>query len=365
MARKFTSTAVSMSEAPSRLTAGLLTTAVPHVSTSQAEQIAAQIYGLDGVAQVLGGERDSNFCLTTLSGRAYMLRFVNPAEVPAEVDFQTAILSHLARRDSALPVPRLQQSRSGELTPQVDVAGQTLTLRAVSYLPGTAQYQVPRSKTLMRTLGETLARLDIALSDFEHPGAARDLLWDISDMSRLRGWLPHLTDPEQRRTIARVLDSHQQKVMPASPQLRRQVIHNDLNAHNVLVSSADPQRLAGIIDFGDALMAPLINELATALAYQLDGEGSDLFHFCHPMIAAYTARQPLTEAELELLPELVASRLALSLLIAQHRAVLYPQNRDYILRNQTHAWGSLSRLMTLPFSQTGEIFRQSCASELT
>ncbi|MFU2319164.1 phosphotransferase [Rahnella sp. PCH160] len=348
-----------MSEAPS-----LLTTEVPCVSPSQAENIAAQIYGLEGSAQVLGGERDSNFCLTTLSGRAYMLRFVNPAEVPEEVDFQTAILSHLALRDSPLPVPRLQESRSGELTPQVSVGGQNLTLRAVSYLPGIAQYQVPRSPALMHELGDTLARLDIALSDFQHPGAKRDLLWDISDMSRLEGWIPHLADPEQRHTISRVLAVHQQKVVPASRGLRKQVIHNDLNAHNVLVNSANPQRLAGIIDFGDALHAPLINELATALAYQLDSQGENLFRYCHPMIAAYTARQPLSVAEQQVLPELVASRLALSLLIAQHRAVLYPQNREYILRNQAHAWGSLSRLMALSFSQIGEIFSQSCMSHL-
>jgi Ser/Thr protein kinase RdoA (MazF antagonist) len=347
-----------MSEAPS-----LLTTEVPRVSRSQAENIAAQVYGLEGKAEVLGGERDSNFCLTTGPGHAYMLRFVNPAEVPAEVAFQTVILSHLAIRDSQLPVPRLQESRHGELTPQVMVDGQMLTLRAVSYLPGIAQYQVSRSAVLMREIGDTLARLDIALSDFNHPGAQRDLLWDISDMSRLEGWLTQLTDPEQRRTITRVLETHRQKVVPASQRLRRQVIHNDLNAHNVLVNSADPQRLAGIIDFGDALHAPLINELATALAYQLDSDGDDLFLYCRPMIAAYTARLQLTGAELDVLPELVASRLALSLLIAQHRAVLYPQNRDYILRNQVHAWGSLSRLMALPFSQTDLIFRQSCAFE--
>ena len=345
-------------------TSSLLTTEVPRVTPLQAEKIAVQVYGLEGTAEILGGERDSNFCLTTLSGRAYMLRFVNPAEVPAEVDFQTAILSHLALRDSALPVPRLQESRGGELTPQVNVSGQNLTLRAVSYLPGTAQYQVPRSKKLMLALGDTLARLDIALSDFEHAGAHRNLLWDITDLSRMQGWVPHLTDAEQRRTIARVLQTHQQKVVPASPLLRRQVIHNDLNTHNVLVCSADAQRIAGIIDFGDALHAPLINELATALAYQLDSNGDDLFLYCRPLIAAYTARQPLTDAELQVLPELVASRLALSLLIAQHRAVLYPLNRDYILRNQTHAWRSLSRLMQQPFTQTDAIFRQSCTSSL-
>lgn len=345
-------------------TSALLTTEVPRVTPLQAEKIAAQVYGLEGTAEILGGERDSNFCLTTLSGRTYMLRFVNPAEVPAEVDFQTALLGHLAQRDSSLPVPRLQESRSGERTPQVSVAGQNLTLRAVSYLPGTAQYQVPRSKALMHELGDALARLDIALSDFEHPGAVRELLWDITDLSQMQGWVPYLTDSEQRRTIASVLQAHQQKVVPASQSLRRQVIHNDLNTHNLLVCSTDPQRLAGIIDFGDALRAPLVNELATALAYQLNSNGNDLFLYCRPLITAYTARQPLTDGELQVLPELVASRLALSLLIAQHRAVLYPQNRDYILRNQAHAWSSLSRLTALSFTQTDDIFRQSCASSL-
>ncbi len=39
--------------------------------------------------------------------------------------------------------------------------------------------------------------------------------------------------------------------MPQLAGLRHQVIHNDLNLHNVLVDPKDGARVAGVIDFGD------------------------------------------------------------------------------------------------------------------
>jgi Ser/Thr protein kinase RdoA (MazF antagonist) len=40
--------------------------------------------------------------------------------------------------------------------------------------------------------------------------------------------------------------------------LRRQVIHSDLHGDNVLTVSDDENRIAGVIDFGDMVRAPLI-----------------------------------------------------------------------------------------------------------
>lgn len=355
MARRSTLTVVSMSEA--RLNSSLLTHALPQVSIAQVRDIAADLYQLRGEVTPLAGERDSNFRLVTAERQAYMLRFINGAESPAEIDFQSAILQHLAVSDPALPVPRLVPSRSGSSTPTLWLNTGPLTLRAVTYLPGTPQGQLPRSAQIMAEVGHQLARMDRALMGLEHPGARRDLLWDISDLSRLENGVSQLADPEQRRLIARVLELRRQTRGPQLSTLRRQVIHNDLNPQNILL---DRQRmLSGIIDFGDALHAPLINELATALAYQFADDDQPLVHIL-PFIGAYHRALPLGDDELIMLPLLIASRLALILLIAQRRATLYPQNQQYILRNVAYAWRSLMRLNTLSLQRVAEQFLTLC-----
>lgn len=337
--------------------ASLLTSDAPQVSLPQVQQIAAELYGLQGTLSCLAGERDSNFRLLTANGQGYMLRFINAAEQPAEMAFQSAMLAHIALQDSALPVPRLVTSLQGETTPHYPLGEQRLTLRMVTYLPGTPQVMMPRTPALMRNLGDTLARMDLALNNFTHPGAERHLLWNLSEMPQLASWIAHLVDPAQREAVTTVLARYQQQVIPQLSQLRRQVIHNDLNPHNVLVNAE--YQVTGIIDFGDALQAPLINELATALAYQL-GQGDSLFTSVLPFVQAYHARLPLTDSEFALLPTLIACRLALTILIPQRRAVLYPQNRDYLLRNLPAAWRSLAQLMPIPFTEISDLFRRAC-----
>lgn len=344
-----------MSEAP--LDSLLLTHAPPQVSISAVREIAAELYQLRGEITPLAGERDSNFRLVTADRQAYMLRFINGAESAAEIDFQSAILQHLAVADAELPVPRLVPASHGITTPTLSLGIGKLTLRAVTYLPGTPLGLLPRSEPLMVELGDGLARLNLALARFEHLGAKRDLLWDISDLSRLERGLSQLVDPQQRRTIARVLELHQQTAVPQLATLRRQVIHNDLNPHNILLDRQ--QALSGMIDFGDALHAPLINELATALAYHFSDDDRPLAHIL-PFVRAYHARLPLSDNELALLPLLIASRLALILLVAQQRAAIYPQNSEYILRNVSYAWRSLTRLNALSLSEVAERLGAEC-----
>ncbi|WP_163066531.1 phosphotransferase, partial [Acinetobacter baumannii] len=55
-----------------------------------------------------------------------------------------------------------------------------------------------------------------------------------------------------------------------------QVVHNDFNPHNVLAGATDDDEIAGVIDFGDMVRSPLIQDLATACAYQLTPDGHPL-----------------------------------------------------------------------------------------
>ena len=339
----------------------LMTTQAPNVSPAEALEIADRVYGLKGTLKLLNGERDANFLIRSSCG-AFVLKFINPAEDPGVISFQTQALLHIERHGAHLPVPRVLPALSGEVEPKVLVSEQTLTLRTVSYLDGISQNLGKPSVALMRELGTSLAEINLALNDFQHPAAHRDLLWDVGHAERIRPYLDNL-DVDQLPLVCALLDSYETSVKPRLAKLRAQVIHNDLNPHNVMLDCETASRVAAIIDFGDALHAPLINELGTALSYQFDADATDPLWQIKAFVAAYHAKIPLQREELAVLGELIAMRMAMVITIAQWRASLYPENRTYVLRNLRTTWRNLQCLTALPEGLLTQSLINACTPE--
>ena len=339
----------------------LMTTQAPNVSPAEALEIADRVYGLKGTLKLLNGERDANFLIRSSCG-AFVLKFINPAEDPDVISFQTQALLHIERHGAHLPVPRVLPALSGEVEPKVLVSEQTLTLRTVSYLDGISQNLGKPSVALMHELGTSLAEINLALNDFQHPAAHRDLLWDVGHAERIRPYLDNL-DVDQLPLVCALLDGYETSVKPRLAKLRAQVIHNDLNPHNVMLDCETASRVAAIIDFGDALHAPLINELGTALSYQFDAEAIDPLWQIKAFVAAYHAKIPLQREELAVLGELIAMRMAMAITIAQWRASLYPENRTYVLRNLRTTWRNLQCLSALPEGLLTQSLINACTPE--
>ena len=339
----------------------LMTTQAPNVSPGEALEIADRVYGLKGTLKLLNGERDANFLIRSSCG-AFVLKFINPAEDPGVISFQTQALLHIERHGAHLPVPRVLPALSGEVEPKVLVSEQTLTLRTVSYLDGISQNLGKPSVALMRELGTSLAEINLALNDFQHPAAHRDLLWDVGHAERIRPYLDNL-DVDQLPLVCALLDSYETSVKPRLAKLRAQVIHNDLNPHNVMLDCETASRVAAIIDFGDALHAPLINELGTALSYQFDADATDPLWQIKAFVAAYHAKIPLQREELAVLGDLIAMRMAMAITIAQWRASLYPENRTYVLRNLRTTWRNLQCLTALPEGLLTQSLVNACTPE--
>ncbi|CCD02676.1 phosphotransferase [Azospirillum baldaniorum] len=247
----------------------VLTTAAPAISMEEAGAILQRWFGVAGTVRELSSERDRNFHIATPDGQGYVLKFTNPAEPQPVTSFQTGAMQHVADRDPALPVPRVVPTLDGEAQAIVHIDGSAMVLRLLTYLEGTPLHAAPPSPGLMRALGTTLARLDRALADYEHPGSERDLLWDISRTAGVADRLHYVTDDRRRRMVERFVARFIDEIAPRLPALRHQVIHNDLNPHNAVVDPIGHETVTGIIDFGDALRAPLVNDLATALAYHV------------------------------------------------------------------------------------------------
>jgi Ser/Thr protein kinase RdoA (MazF antagonist) len=342
-----------------------MTTAVAQTPLAEVEAAVRQHYGFHAVASRLHSERDELFLIDAGAGVKYVLRFANPADDRSVIDMQARALEWIANTDRALPVPRLiprQQGGTQWLFGE-GAAAQRLA-RLSSYLAGRPLAGAPRSARQRRAIGTLLARLGRALQDFSHPGADHALAWDIQHASSLHELVPSAdaAGPAQRwDLVRRGLERFETIVKPRLPELRAQVVHADFNPHNLLVDPEDPDNISGILDFGDMVRTPLINDVAIAACYHAasDYPLADVAD----IVSAYHAVTPLLRREIGLLHDLIVTRLCAAVTITEWRARRYPHNRDYILKNTTVAWTALERLSAVEPSAAAATLYQVCQAE--
>jgi Ser/Thr protein kinase RdoA (MazF antagonist) len=195
-------------------------------------------------------------------------------------------------------------------------------------------------------VGALLARLDRALSGFRHPAEDHQLLWDLKRADRARDLLVAIP-AEQRALPERELARFAEEIKPRVQSMRFQTVHNDFNPHNLLAFPLATDQIAGVIDFGDMVRGPLVQDLATASAYQTPPDGHPLQGVAD-VVSAFHAVYPLTEDEISVIPDLIGTRLSLAIAIASWRAARHHDNATYIARNTGTAWANLKRLDKLP-----------------
>jgi hydroxylysine kinase len=324
----------------------LLTTSPPAFSATDAVSIAASHYGIQAKVRPLVSDKDQNFRLDADDGKQYVLKISNFAEQLQFIDFQNCALLHVSKHDPTFPSPRVIPTHEGQSHCSARCDGKTHYVRVLSWLDGLMLDDVKLEPELVNQLGRLLARLGLALKDFDHPGSNPPSAWDMKRAASLKDLLVYVEDPELRQLAGQTLDRFLTSVKPVLDTLRTQVIYNDMNLGNVLLDKEQPDRISGLIDFGDMIKSPLIIDLAVAAAYQLSA-GDDPLAGALPMIAGYHAIRPLQEIEVELLTDLIRTRLITSLLVGSYRSSLFPENREYLLISQDPAKRALTGLAGL------------------
>ena len=328
----------------------------PKLTLAQAEAVALSCYGLTARASILSSERDQNFLMQGADGAAYVLKATHPAEDPAVTDFHTQAQLCLMQAGGEPPVPHLIPGLAGDYVHwHDDEDGGRRAIRLMTFVDGVPLYKVARSPAQHQALGRALAQFDLALANFSHPMADHELMWDLQHADRLADLLPRIAEPERRQLAERHLDRFIRDTQPQLQGLRRQVIHNDLNPYNVMVAGAQPDHIAALLDFGDMVRAPLVQDLAVAGAYLLDDAPNPLSPALRHCVASYHQALPLTDTEIALLPDLMAARQLITVAITGWRAQQHPENRQYILRNNGLAWTGLARLDAMPRQQASDI----------
>ncbi|MCW6508304.1 phosphotransferase [Lichenifustis flavocetrariae] len=311
--------------------ARLLATPPPAISAEDAVVVLRDHYGLKGRLQPLSGERDRNFRVEPDGHIPCVLKFYNDADDAETRDFQHGALLHMARAGVGCAVPRLIPTITGhpECTPEI--AGRMQPAILLSLLPGVAPHTSDVTPALRHNLGRSAGTLGLALASFAHPRSRRVLLWDLMQVDRLLPIADDIEDASDRASLVALIERFVRDIRPQAESLPRHVIHNDLSGSNVLLSETDPTMVAGIIDFGDMVEAPRINDIAILASYFI-GSSDPLAAICE-VISGYDTVAPLSVAEVAAVYEAVLARVMTRILLNRWRAGLFPENRAYILRH--------------------------------
>ncbi len=328
----------------------------PQFSISDAAQLAADLYGLRVQATPLPGERDQNFRLRAADGE-YVLKIANPAEDPAILELQTAVLTHLSHSPMRRSFPQVVMTRDGRTLSTITRNGQTYRVRLLTFLPGVplAENQ-PHSDALLRDLGRFLGRMTHALAGFRHPAARRKFRWDLQQagdtICQFRG---QVADGAKRELLDHYLDLYETAVAPHFPRLRTSVLQNDANDHNVLVRDG---RVSGLIDWGDIVESATVGEVAIAAAYALLDKPDPLAAAAQ-VIAGFHAVFPLTDLEMRLLFPLICARLAVSVAVSAAQQKLAPDD-VYLVVSEKPAWAALSHFRQTRLQRANIVIRHAC-----
>ncbi len=301
-------------------------------------------WAIEGELSALPSERDQNTRVDVDGRPAFVLKVLNPAEDPAFLDAQDAVAARLG--EARLPVARRIAARDGREPILEATSHGTARVRLVTWLDGRPLATLDhgaRRADLARAIGELVGRVTVALQAFDHPGAERPFQWDLLQASETvaRG-LPHVTDPGHHAILSRRLERLRAGA-PRVAALRRSVIHNDANDHNLLVD--DEGRVAALLDLGDMVHSATVAELAVAQAYAMLDE-RDPLAIAAAVATGFDEHVERTPEERALELELIGARLAISAAISAHQATLDPD--PYLRISEAPVWRLLERLDVAP-----------------
>ena len=303
-----------------------------------------QHYHLSGAIKALPGYCDQNILLKA-KDKQYIVKVANSAESKTELAMQNAAMEHLSAKQLSVPHP-IENNERQTITEITDEQDNIFYLRVLSFLPGSFYADASpatHNLELWQSLGQFMAQINQGLHDFNHAGAHRYLEWDLAQgYSVCIEKKSHLTN-EQQALVESFLNDYQASTLPLLAQCPKAVIHNDANDYNLLIDDTQqPNRITGLIDFGDMVYSHIINDLAITCAYALMGQENPIDSL-KGIVASYHQQTPLSDVELEVLYSLIALRLCVSVCNSAQAIKAQPDN-EYLLVSVKPAWRLLAQL---------------------
>ncbi len=324
-------------------------------------EILERRYDIKGELSELPGYVDLNRKLISSQGDQFVVKVANIKQSPDVLDFENQVMNLLAENSSLnLQVPILINSSCGKQMIKVtDGANRTCLFRVISFLEGDLWAKVETSQlNFVKSLANSLAQVDKVLANFDHPAGHRYLQWDIQHANVvIRKYLHHIKSERNQVLIEKILFDYEARVLPLCASLPVQIIHNDANDYNLMVE-VKSKTVSGLFDFGDMISSYRIAELAIATAYAVMHK-ENVREIILTMVRAYHQINPLIQAELSVLLDMIKTRLAVSLCISGYEYSRSPEN-EYILVSQQGAWQAIKNLNSLDHTSFSLELQYAC-----
>ena len=320
------------------------------------EELLFEHYGLTGCRFTsMEGYISTNFKVNSEQGRYVLKVYEATTENREEVLAETAMVQQLSHLDDmAISKPIL--NKQGAIFTEVEGK----LYRLLCFVEGNFLAETSHNPELFEDLGRFMAEIDQKLLGFRNSAIeARRLDWDLQNIHQVRQLAALIDNAAHKKVVDHFFLQWDRYVYPKLSQLRKSIIHNDGNDWNLLVKE---NHISGIIDFGDAVYTPLINELAIALTYALFDK-ADPLDWAKPLIKGYHKVLKLEKQELDLLYYLIAGRLMTSVCKSAYEKQLKPDS-EYITISEKPAWDLLLQWLTINPIQARNTFYKAAGFEV-
>ncbi len=329
------------------------------IEPSIAEKILFDTYRIRGKASLLPGEYDLNYKIRIDQTDQYVLKISRPDTDREALDFQQKLLRHLEEGPEKIKAPLAVKDKASNLVSTfIDSSGRKRPVRLLSWIPGRMYHEVhPKRDSLRLSLGSICGKLCKALQGFEHPKAHRTFEWDLASSL----WTAEHVDlfSENEKKVVDYFQHRFSKAQEGYRLLRKSVIHNDANDHNLIVSADLKDALVvAVIDYGDAIYSQTINDLAITCAYGMM-EQNDPLSAALPIVRGYHQGMELLENELAYLYDCIAMRLVITVTKSALNKIREPNN-TYLQVSEKSAWNLLQKWKDLSADFAHYGFRDAC-----
>jgi Ser/Thr protein kinase RdoA (MazF antagonist) len=304
---------------------------VPNFDQPFMARLVMDLYGIEGEISPLVSYEDQNALIKTPRAK-YVLKIANKKWSQAFVQAQTDVLEYLKINAPGLRFPSVVKTLEGDTITHVE----GFVIRLLTYLEGELLTNTPRSPELYQDVGRFLGQFSKAMQGYPADSVeGSDPLWKLDNVLACKAYLGDVPDEELRDQFVRLYAYYEKNILPRLPGLRKAVIHSDANEQNFLIDPREPNKISGLIDFGEMQYGSQINDLAITLAYGLLGE-NDVAMATAKIIEGYDSEFRIEAQEREILFYLMAMRLVTTITMSCHNAKLQPDNK-YLLVTQKPA----------------------------
>eukprot|EP01102_Stenamoeba_stenopodia_P010334 TRINITY_DN3100_c0_g1_i6.p1 TRINITY_DN3100_c0_g1~~TRINITY_DN3100_c0_g1_i6.p1 ORF type:complete len:297 (-),score=64.15 TRINITY_DN3100_c0_g1_i6:12-902(-) len=204
----------------------------------------------------------------------FVLKIANKYEVYEALDLQNKTMGHLKSKGVTAPYVIPSNTNEMILSVQVFENEPPRLVRLLSFLEGKVLSQAKNMpKELFVSIGKSLAELDQALSDFEHPAAIKrgeELDWNLANAARVLADIDAIRHYESKERV-QIVEKIREKFVETAKrfdELPNGVVQGDANEGNIIINH-DETAVVGFIDYGDAALVKRVFDLAIVLAYSM------------------------------------------------------------------------------------------------